>query len=397
METKDDGDVKIKIRFDDGTTENREYNLEYLKRYADYIINPEDWLLGEYNLRSIYFNRNYINVSIQQKRGLPRPRSVRKNTFANEFIFVAEGETSTSEVTDRFFHAPAPETQAEFQHRLQKRITHTARYLVAHTPALLPHFMTQSETFVEHEQLTTASVKFRNIIDGMKTYIGYCQKRLNEAEGYDIEVEALIHGLHDEFLDLHSNFPQSEFFMLDILLDGAVFDWAFAYNNKQIYKVNSDGSRGDLLLDIGGQDGIEPNAAASEYHTYATTHFTESLRTDIEHPGQERLALRIEEYKPDFRDARLSDLQVRLGQDIALSFTQEFSPDIFEYTISQGFSSNVVYSIIAVPNSSLATVSGDVGVITPDPNANNQYLITVASLDGLATQTYTINWNGQSN
>ena len=73
--------------------------------------------------------------------------------------------------------------------------------------------------------------------------------------------------------------------MLDILLDGDVFDWAFAYNNKQIYKVNSDGSRGDLLLDIGGQDGIEANAAASEYHTYATTHFAESLRTDTDHPG----------------------------------------------------------------------------------------------------------------
>ena len=204
VETKEDGDVKIKIRFDDGTTENREYNLGYLKRYADYIINYEDWLLGEYNISPIYFSSNYLRVNIQQKRGLPRPRNVRKNTFANEFIFVAEGETSTSEVTDRFFHAPAPETQAEFQHRLQKRITHTARYLVSHTPALLPHFMTQSETFVEHEQLTTASAKFRNIIDGIKTYIGYCQKRLNEAEGYDIEVEALIHGLHDEFLDLHS-------------------------------------------------------------------------------------------------------------------------------------------------------------------------------------------------
>ena len=59
-----------------------------------------------------------------------------------------------------------------------------------------------------------------------------------------------------------------------------VFNWAFAYNNKQIYKVNSDGTRGDLLLDIGGREGIEANAAASEYHEYATTHFTQALKAD---------------------------------------------------------------------------------------------------------------------
>ena len=144
-----------------------------------------------------------MSVYLFQKSGLPRPRSIRKTVIANEFIFLADGETSTSEVSDRFFDAPAPETVAEFQLRLQKRITHTARYIVMHTPALLPHLITQSDTFVEHNQVTTESASFRNIIDGMKTYIGYCQKRLNDAEGYDAEAEALIHGLHDEFLDLH--------------------------------------------------------------------------------------------------------------------------------------------------------------------------------------------------
>ena len=70
VETKDDGDVKIKVRFDDGTTENREYNLEYLKRYVDYIVNPEDWILGEYNFGSIYFNRTYIKRKYTTKEGI---------------------------------------------------------------------------------------------------------------------------------------------------------------------------------------------------------------------------------------------------------------------------------------------------------------------------------------
>ena len=151
-----------------------------------------------------------------------------------------------------------PKRQPSFNYGSKNglRIRHATS--LSHTPALLPHFITQSDTFVEHNQITTESASFRNIIDGMKTYIGYCQKRLTDAEGYDAEAEALIHGLHDEFSGLHSS--QSEFFMLDMFLDSHVFDWAFAYNNKQIYKVNSDGTRGDLLLDIGGQEGIEANA-----------------------------------------------------------------------------------------------------------------------------------------
>ena len=37
VEVKADGDLKIKVRFDDGTTENREYNLEYLRQYVDHL------------------------------------------------------------------------------------------------------------------------------------------------------------------------------------------------------------------------------------------------------------------------------------------------------------------------------------------------------------------------
>ena len=66
-------------------------------------------------------------IGIFQKSSFPRLRNIRKTVIANEFIFLADGETSTSEVSDRFFDAPAPETPAEFQLRLQKRITHTAR------------------------------------------------------------------------------------------------------------------------------------------------------------------------------------------------------------------------------------------------------------------------------
>ena len=127
IEVKADGDLKIKVRFDDGTTENREYNLEYLRQYADQIFDREDWVLGENNVRGFGYSRNQMNVNLFQKRGLPRPRSIRKTVIANEFIFLADGETSTSEVSDRFFDAPAPETPAEFQLRLQKRITLTAR------------------------------------------------------------------------------------------------------------------------------------------------------------------------------------------------------------------------------------------------------------------------------
>ena len=226
----------------------------------------------------------------------------------------------------------------------------------------------------------------------MKTYIGYCQKRLTDAEGYDAEAEALIHGLHDEFSGLHGS--QSENFMLDMFLDSHVFDWAFAYNNKQIYKVNSDGTRGDLLLDIGGREGIEANAAASEYHEYATTHFTQALKADTVQPHDERLSLRIAERIPVEREARLQSLAVFLGdvgnRDLNLPLTPHpFDPDVMSYRNTTRLGSTG-YWIEAIPMATGATVAGDVGMLTYDADGENTFTVTVTSQDGVASRTYTV-------
>ena len=70
IEVKADGDLKIKVRFDDGTIENREYNLEYLRQYVDQTFDPEDWVLGEYDIRSINYSSGikwtYRHVSKKQ-------------------------------------------------------------------------------------------------------------------------------------------------------------------------------------------------------------------------------------------------------------------------------------------------------------------------------------------
>ena len=69
VEVKADGDLKIKVRFDDGTTENREYNLEYLRQYVDQSIDSEDWVLGEYDIWGInYRSESNKRIHVSKKR-----------------------------------------------------------------------------------------------------------------------------------------------------------------------------------------------------------------------------------------------------------------------------------------------------------------------------------------
>ena len=82
VEVKADGDLKIKVRFDDGTIQNREYNLEYIRQYADQTLDPDDWILGENNFRGVAYSRNQMSVYMFQKSSLPRPRGIRKTLIA---------------------------------------------------------------------------------------------------------------------------------------------------------------------------------------------------------------------------------------------------------------------------------------------------------------------------
>lgn len=303
----------------------------------------------------------------------------------------------TIEAADYFYKIPANDvTDYEaFVSRIRDELVYVANWGVEEFDKVneYPTLLNNSYNFHIDGRQSTEQSQFDSAFSAFKSLVGYYQSQIENAAAYDATLEENVYELYEMFHTRNTSDMQGSGINIWVMAFGDHnSDWVSLSDDPNIYKINADGSKGALVLDLKTKHDVVNNpshlqAAINERHGYATTSYKQAFFGDPTHVDT-YVPLTFETYLPDYRNTAITRINVRTGENPSSSGSNARPVEGSETAFTWNNISLARLYFDVTTEVAISTVTGD-GWVDLEIGENNVGIV-VTSQDGLATTTYTV-------